>query len=66
MDRNALSIIEVTDAILEQMETSGFKESTRGFYMTLFRRLCRMAERRRRLPSVNIWVKSVALGSFSQ
>jgi hypothetical protein len=46
MDRNALSIIEVTDAILEQMETSGFKESTRGFYVTLFRRLCRMAEER--------------------
>ncbi len=46
MDRNSLSVAELTDAILEQMESSGFMESTRGFYITLFRKLCRMAEER--------------------
>ena len=36
MDRTTLSITELTDAILEQMKTSGFAESTRGFYKVLF------------------------------
>ena len=43
MDRNSLSVTELTDNILEQMESSGFMESTRGFYVTLFRKLSRMA-----------------------
>lgn len=46
MDRNSLSVAELTDYILGQMESSGFMESTRGFYVTLFRKLCRMAEER--------------------
>lgn len=46
MDRNLLSVDELTDAILEQMEASGFKASTRGFYITLFHKLCRMASER--------------------
>lgn len=46
MDRNSLSVAELTDNILIQMESSGFMESTRGFYVTLFRKLCRMAEER--------------------
>lgn len=46
MDRNSLSVKELSDNILEQMETSGFMESTRGFYATLFRKLIRMAEER--------------------
>ena len=46
MDRNSLSVAELTDNILEQMKSSGFMESTRGFYETLFRKLCRMAEER--------------------
>lgn len=46
MDRNSLSLTELTDNILEQMESSGFMESTRGFYVTLFRKLSRMAVER--------------------
>lgn len=46
MDRNTLNLTELTDAILLQMSESGFMESTKGFYITLFRRLCRMAEER--------------------
>lgn len=46
MDRNSLSVAELTDNILGQMEASGFMESTRGFYVTLFRKLNRMAEER--------------------
>ena len=46
MDRNSLSVTELTDNILVQMESSGFMETTRGFYKTLFRKLSRMAEER--------------------
>lgn len=46
MDRNSLSVAELTDNILRQMESSGFRESTRGFYVTLFHKLCRMAKER--------------------
>ncbi len=46
MDRNSLSVTELTGNILEQMESSGFMESTRGFYVTLFRKLSRMAVER--------------------
>lgn len=46
MDRNSLSVSELTDNILKQMELSRFMESTRGFYVTLFRKLNRMAEER--------------------
>lgn len=46
MNRNTLTVTELSDAILAQMETSGFMKSTRGFYVTLFHRLCRMAEER--------------------
>ena len=46
MDRNSLSVAELADNILIQMESSGFMESTRGFYVTLFHKLCRMAEER--------------------
>lgn len=44
MDRTKLTLTEVSDIILEQMKASGFQESTRRFYTTLFRRLCRMAD----------------------
>ena len=45
MDRNSLSITEITNAILEQMKTSNYAESTREhYYATLFHRLCRMAD----------------------
>lgn len=46
MDRNSLSVTELTDNILEQMESSGFMETTRGFYTTLFHKLIRMAAER--------------------
>lgn len=46
MYKTNLSITELTAAILEQMEVSGFAQSTRGFYITLFHRLCRMAKER--------------------
>ena len=46
MDRSNLSLTELTDVILEQMKTSGFAETTRGFYTVLFHRLCRMANER--------------------
>lgn len=46
MDRSTLKLTELTGAILSQMDASGFMESTRGFYVTLFRRLCRMAKER--------------------
>lgn len=46
MDRSTLKLTELTDAILSQMDASGFMESTRGFYVTLFNRLCRMAKER--------------------
>lgn len=46
MDRKSLSVYELTGAILEQMKASGFVESTRGFYITLFRKLSRMADER--------------------
>ena len=46
MDRSTLKLNELTDAILSQMDASGFMESTRGFYRTLFHRLCRMAKER--------------------
>jgi site-specific recombinase XerD len=46
MDRSTLTVTELSDAILAQMEASGFMKSTRGFYVTLFHRLCRMAEER--------------------
>lgn len=35
MDRSTLKLTELTDAILSQMDASGFMESTRGFYATL-------------------------------
>ena len=38
MDKNSLSVAELMDYILGQMESSGFMESTRGFYVTLFRK----------------------------
>ena len=46
MDRSTLKLKELTDAILTQMDASGFMESTRGFYTTLFNKLCRMAKER--------------------
>lgn len=46
MDRNSLSVTELIDNILDQMESSGFMETTRGFYTTLFRKLSRMAVER--------------------
>lgn len=46
MERNSLSVSELTDNILKQMESSGFMESTRGFYVTIFHKLCRMAAER--------------------
>ena len=46
MDRSNLSLTELTDVILEQMKTSGFAETTRGFYTVLFHRLCRIANER--------------------
>ena len=46
MNRSALKLNELADAILSQMDASGFKESTKGFYVTLFHRLCRMAKER--------------------
>ena len=46
MDRNSLSVTELADSILEEMALSGFMESTRGFYVTLFHKLIRMATER--------------------
>ena len=46
MDRSTLKLKELTDAILTQMDASRFMESTRGFYTTLFNKLCRMAKER--------------------
>ena len=46
MDRSNLCLTELIDVILEQMKTSGFAETTRGFYAVLFHRLCRMANER--------------------
>lgn len=46
MDTNTLTLTELSDIILTQMEKSGFMESTRGTYVSLFHRLCRMAEER--------------------
>lgn len=46
MDRSTLTLTELTDAILSQMNESGFMESTQGFYVTLFHRLCRIAKER--------------------
>lgn len=46
MDKSTLKLNEVADAILSQMGASGFMDSTKGFYITLFRRICRMAEER--------------------
>lgn len=46
MDRSTLKLNELTDAILSQMDASGFMESTKGFYVTLFHKLCRMAKER--------------------
>jgi len=46
MDRHTLTVVELSNAILDQMDASGFMESTRGFYVPLFRKLCRMAEAR--------------------
>ena len=46
MDRNTLMLTDLTDAILSQMDASGFMESTRGFYVKLFNKLCRMAKER--------------------
>jgi len=46
MDRSTLTVTELADAIFDQMDASGFMESTRGFYVPLFRKLCRMAEER--------------------
>lgn len=46
MDRNSLSVTELTDIVLKQMESSGFMETTRGFYITLFHKLSRMAAER--------------------
>lgn len=39
-----IKLEEVTNAVLAQMETSGFKEKTRKFYVTLFNRLERLAK----------------------
>ena len=46
MDRSVLSITELTDAVLDQMKASGYKESTRKNYSMFFNKLCRMAEER--------------------
>ena len=46
MDRSTLKLTELTDAILSQMDESGFMESTRKIYVSLFHRLCRMAKER--------------------
>lgn len=46
MNRNTLTVTELSDVILAQMDASGFMESTRRFYVVLFHRLCRMAEER--------------------
>lgn len=57
MDRSTLKLTELTDAILSQMDASGFMESTRGFYVTLFRRLCRMAKERGIITILLSWVR---------
>lgn len=46
MNRYTLKLNELMDAILSQMDKSGFKKSTRGSYITLFNRLFRMAKER--------------------
>ena len=46
MDRHLLTVPELTDSIMSQMETSGFMESTRGAYRVLYNKLCRMAKER--------------------
>jgi len=46
MNRKELPVNELIDTILKQMEASGFSESTRGFYITLFQKLRRLADER--------------------
>lgn len=43
MNRSDLTVTELTDAVLKQMEASGFTEATRRFYTVLFHKLNRMA-----------------------
>ena len=46
MDRYAQKLQEITNAILDQMDSSGYQESTQHFYIILFHRLIRLAENR--------------------
>ena len=46
MKRNTLSLVELSDEILEQMKASGFSETTRGIYKTIFHKLSRIAAER--------------------
>ena len=46
MDRNMLSIRGISDAVLQQMKASGYKDSTIRIYDVLFNKLCRMARER--------------------
>ena len=46
MDRGSLSVTELTDNILGQMEASGYSKSTRGFYTILLHKFSRMAKER--------------------
>ena len=46
MVRQLLTVTELTDSVMSQMETSGFMESTRGTYRVLFNKLCHMADER--------------------
>lgn len=43
MNRSDLTVTELTDAVLKQMEASGFTEATRRFYTVLFHKLNRMS-----------------------
>ena len=46
MDRYAQKLPDIINAILNQMDTSGYQESTQRFYTILFHRLTRLAESR--------------------
>lgn len=46
MKINTLSLEELSDEILEQMDSSGFSKTTRGIYKTLFHKLGRLAAER--------------------
>lgn len=46
MERNMLTVSELSDVVLDQMRGSGYMESTIRIYRDLFRRLCKMAKER--------------------